>query len=73
VQTLNETKSKKLNCRSFVSSLSSESIGLKQLIALFVGRTYSEWKDPEVPESHSPILTLKTTHQTKRLFVLVGC
>ena len=26
----------------------SESIGLKQLIALFVGRTYSEWKDPEV-------------------------
>ena len=26
----------------------SEPVGLKQLIALFVGRTFSEWKDPEV-------------------------
>lgn len=33
-----------------IASQASESIGLKQLIALFVGRTFSEWKDPEVAD-----------------------
>lgn len=38
-----------MNHRFFgVACQTSEPKGLKQLVALFVGRTFSEWKDPEV-------------------------